>query len=129
MMVLLNNWDIKDSNNVRLAVQNPKTGERELHYAISYLGATLGETGRWPLLWRFTRNRNNPAGFSADKFIDEVKEDGRVDFHFSGKKRGLFNDVTVDEARWLGELLARLTDKQLRAPSAPPTTPGQRRGR
>jgi hypothetical protein len=114
MMVLLNNWDIKDSNNVILATQNPETGARELHYAISDLGATLGKTGRWPVLWRFTRSRNDPKGFSDDKFIDEVKSDGRVDFHFSGKKRGLFNDVTVEEARWIGGLLARLSDRQLR---------------
>src|SRR5918998_1045418 len=40
MMVLLNNWDIKDSNNVILHV--PRDGRDELHYAISDLGATPG---------------------------------------------------------------------------------------
>ena len=43
-----------------------------------------------------TRNRNNPEGFGDDKFIDEIKDDGRVDFHFSGKKRGMFNDIRVE---------------------------------
>ena len=112
MMVVLNNWDIKDSNNVLLATQGREG--MELRYAISDLGATLGDTGKWPLLWRFTRSRNDPAGFSGDKIIDEVKEDGRVDFEFSGKKRGLFNDITVEEARWAGRLLARLSNRQLR---------------
>ena len=107
MMVFLNNWDIKDSNNVILATRG------QLRYAISDLGATLGETGRYPLLWRFTRNRNNPEGFGDDKFIDEVKDDGHVDFHFSGKKRGLFNDIRVEDARWLGQQLARLSDRQI----------------
>ena len=111
MMVLLNNWDIKDSNNVILHV--PRDGRDELHYAISDLGATLGKTGRWPGLWRVTRSRNDPEGFGGDRFIDEIKEDGRVDFHFSGKKRGMFNDVTVEDARWIGSWLARLSDRQL----------------
>ena len=111
MMVLLNNWDIKDSNNVILATRRERG--TELRYAISDLGATLGDTGKWPLLWRFTRSRNNPKDFSGDKIIDEVKEDGRVDFEFSGKKRGLFNDITVEEARWAGRLLARLSNAQL----------------
>src|SRR5215210_27681 len=110
MMVILNNWDIKDSNNVLLAV--PGSNGTELRYAISDLGATLGDTGKWPLLWRFTRSRNDPKGFSGDKIIDEVKEDGRVDFEFSGKKRGMFNDITVEEARWAGRLLSSLSNRQ-----------------
>ncbi|HJR09198.1 MAG TPA: hypothetical protein VJ842_18200 [Pyrinomonadaceae bacterium] len=112
LMVLLNNWDTKDENNVLLAVPTA-SGGTELRYAISDLGATLGDTGKWPLLWRFTRSRNDPAGFRGDKLIDEIKEDGRVDFEFSGKKRGMFNDITVDEARWIGTLLSRLSNRQL----------------
>lgn len=113
MMVLLNNWDTKDENNVLLAVPS-RGGGTELRYAISDLGATLGDTGKWPLLWRFTRSRNDPEGFRGDKLIDEIKEDGRVDFEFSGKKRGLYNDITVEQASWIGRLLARLSDGQLR---------------
>ncbi|HLL70662.1 MAG TPA: hypothetical protein VK363_04465 [Pyrinomonadaceae bacterium] len=111
MMVLLNNWDTKDENNVLLAV--PARGGTELRYAISDLGATLGDTGKWPLLWRFTRSRNDPSGFRSDKLIDEIKDDGRVDFEFSGKKRGIYNDITVEQARWIGTLLARLSNRQL----------------
>jgi len=111
LMVLLNNWDIKDENNVLLAV--PTQGGAELRYAISDLGATLGDTGKWPLLWRFTRSRNDPRGFRGDKLIDEIKEDGRVDFEFSGKKRGMFNDITVEQAQWVGQLLSRLSNRQI----------------
>lgn len=112
MMVLLNNWDTKDENNVLLAV--PTRNGAELRYAISDLGATLGDTGKWPLLWRFTRSRNDPKGFRGDKLIDEIKEDGRVDFEFSGKKRGIYNDITVEQASWVGRLLSRLSEAQLR---------------
>ncbi|HEX8127869.1 MAG TPA: hypothetical protein VF527_02130 [Pyrinomonadaceae bacterium] len=111
LMVLLNNWDTKDENNVLLAV--PSGNGTELRYAISDLGATLGDTGKWPLLWRFTRSRNDPRGFRGDKLIDEIKEDGRVDFEFSGKKRGMFNDITVEQAQWIGQLLSRLSDRQI----------------
>ncbi len=111
LMVLLNNWDTKDENNVLLAV--PTGSGTELRYAISDLGATLGDTGKWPLLWRFTRSRNDPRGFRGDKLIDEIKDDGRVDFEFSGKKRGMFNDITVDQAQWIGRLLSRLSDRQV----------------
>jgi hypothetical protein len=113
MMVLLNNWDTKDENNVLLVVPT-RDGGTQLRYAISDLGATLGDTGKWPLLWRFTRSRNDPKGFRGDKLIDEIKEDGRVDFEFSGKKRGIYNDITVEQASWIGRLLARLSDAQLR---------------
>jgi hypothetical protein len=112
LMVLLNNWDTKDENNVLLAVP-AREGGTEIRYAISDLGATLGDTGKWPLLWRFTRSRNDPKGFRGDKLIDEIKDDGRVDFEFSGKKRGMFNDITVEQAQWVGRLLSRLSDRQL----------------
>jgi hypothetical protein len=111
LMVLLNNWDTKDENNVLLAV--PGDDGTELRYAISDLGATLGDTGKWPLLWRFTRSRNDPRGFRGDKLIDEIKDDGRVDFEFSGKKRGMFNDITVEQAQWVGQLLSRLSERQI----------------
>jgi len=111
LMVLLNNWDTKDENNVLLAA--PGDRGTELRYAISDLGATLGDTGKWPLLWRFTRSRNDPQGFRGDKLIDEIKDDGRVDFEFSGKKRGMFNDITVEQAQWVGGLLSRLSDRQI----------------
>ncbi|HEX5708124.1 MAG TPA: hypothetical protein VFX96_12555 [Pyrinomonadaceae bacterium] len=112
MMALLNNWDIKDANNVRLSGRHPRNGRAELRYAISDLGATLGDTGGGPF-WRITRSRNEPEDFSKDKFIDEVEEDGRIDFAFSGKKSGMLNDITVEQGRWLGRQLSRLSDRQI----------------
>src|SRR5919202_1566995 len=49
MMALLNNWDLKDSNNVVLYV--PAASDKsvaESLYAISDLGATFGKTGHLP---------------------------------------------------------------------------------
>jgi hypothetical protein len=111
MMVLLNNWDIKDSNNKVLLAQSDRGNE--LRYVISDLGATFGKASGWGFLWRINRSRNKPSDYAKSKFIDKVKGN-RVDFHYVGKRSGLFNDITVDQARWVGELLAQLSDQQIR---------------
>jgi hypothetical protein len=114
MMALVENWDLKDDNNRVLAVSGP-TGT-ELHYIVSDLGATIGKTGGQTGPISFIRQvkgtRNEPEDFVADKFIDGV-EAGHVKFNFSGKNSELMRDVTVEDARWLGGILSRLTDKQL----------------
>ncbi|MDT5272669.1 MAG: hypothetical protein QOH49_4855 [Acidobacteriota bacterium] len=109
LMMLINNWDLKDENNVILHTQ----GSHELRYAISDLGATFGKTGGGPgFIWRITRSRNEPEDYADTKFIDKVK-DGYVDFHFTGVNERLFEKVKVKHARWIGERLALLTDGQL----------------
>ncbi|HEX8719151.1 MAG TPA: hypothetical protein VF736_00785 [Pyrinomonadaceae bacterium] len=110
LMVLLNNWDLKDENNV--VIHAPAAGE--LRYAISDLGATFGKGGGPGFFWRFTRSRNDPEDYADTKFIDKV-EDGYVDFHFTGTNKGLVEKVRVEHARWVGERLSRLTDGQLAA--------------
>ena len=110
MMGLLNNWDIKDSNNVILYVPNRGIGESQ--YAISDLGATFGKTGGLPFFWRITRSRNNPRDYSKASFIDKVKGN-RVAFRYGGKNRGLFKNIALEDAKWLGNLLSRLSDRQL----------------
>src|SRR5947209_20425094 len=111
LMAMLNNWDLKDANNVIIYV--PGRGRGELRYAISDLGATFGKEGGGPgFFWRITRSRNNPEDYADSKFIDKV-ERGYVDFHFTGKNSGMFDKISVEDARWVGELLSRLSDRQL----------------
>jgi hypothetical protein len=105
MMVLLNNWDIKNSNNVILL--DRQDDRNILQYVISDLGATFGKTGHLPFFWRITRSRNNPKDFVKAKFIDRV-DHGLVDFHFGGKKREMFDNIPADRARWIGIWLSRL---------------------
>jgi hypothetical protein len=108
MMVLINNWDIKDSNNRVLFARNPRTGRDELRYIVSDLGATFGKTGSF-----LTRSRNKPDDYVKAEFIDELK--GRyVDFHYSGKRKSVFRNITVAEARWMGEWLSRLSASQIK---------------
>jgi hypothetical protein len=112
MMVLFNNWDIKDSNNVVILAHSQHGNE--LRYVISDLGATFGKTGTLPVVWRFTRSRNKPEDYEKAKFVEGVRDNGMVNFRYGGKKREIFDDITVPQAKWLGELLAGLTEAQIK---------------
>ena len=105
LMALLNNWDLKDSNNKILLVNNG--GQPELRYIISDLGATFGKTGGF-----LSRSRNEPDDYVKAKFVEGVN--GReVKLAYSGKEQVLMQGITVDDARWIGSLLSRLSDSQL----------------
>jgi hypothetical protein len=113
MMALLNNWDIKDTNNKVLQVRDAATGRQELHYIVSDLGATFGRVKlNAPVLWRIRRNRNDPADYAKSAFLEDVKGD-QVFIFYSGKRQDLFDDIGVAEAKWIGSLLARLSDRQI----------------
>jgi hypothetical protein len=106
IMALLNNWDLKTSNNVILQATNAE-GVVERRYVISDLGATFGKTGG-PI----SHSRNEPEKYVKTKFI-EGEKGGRVKFAYSGKQSDLFDQVSVADAKWMGSLLAQLSDKQL----------------
>ena len=109
LMALINNWDLKDSNNVIIKDR----GGDELRYVISDLGATFGHASTTPIIWRITRSRNNPEKYAKSDFLEKVKGD-RVVLHFGGKNRGLMKDIRIDDARWIASLLSQLSDQQLR---------------
>ena len=106
LMGLVNNWDLKDENNKILFVPS-EGGQGELRYIISDLGATFGKTGG-----AISHSRNEPEKYVKTKFIEGV-EAGKVKFAYSGKNSGLFSDITVEQAKWIGDLLSRLSDQQL----------------
>ena len=118
MMALINNWDLKDENN-KVSRPNKESGrDRTLrvHY-VSDLGGTLGATGN--ALRKIPGFSNLPAGSKGDPngyanqiFIDGV-QNGQVKFHYEGKSPQVLEGVTVENARWMGGLLGRLSDKQL----------------
>ena len=111
MMALINNWDLKDSNNVVVKLRDSDSDA--LYYIISDLGATFGHASTTPIFWRFTRSRNNPSNYAKSQFFKKVKDD-RVVLHFGGKNRGLLNDIRVQDAQWIASLLSQLSDQQLR---------------
>lgn len=108
MMLFLENWDIKDSNNEIIQMK----GTNRLRYVVSDLGATFGKTGGLPVLWTITRSRNNPEDYEKAKFVEGV-EGNRVKFRYSGKKKDIFENITVADARWMSGWLSRLSRRQI----------------
>lgn len=109
MMALLNNWDLKDSNNVIL-----QDGHK-LRYAVSDLGSSFGKLAISSkfLLNRIGRSVNDPEGFSNSAFIKGV-QDGEIEFAYKGKRVGLMENITTQHGRWLADLLLELNDVQIR---------------
>ena len=118
LMIMINNWDMKDDNNEILATRNETTGEDELRYIISDLGGSFGKTGGV-----ISRSRNKPSDYVKAEFIKKVNGDV-IDFNYGGKNKKLFESITVADAAWLSNWLKRLSDEQIkdafRAANYPP---------
>jgi hypothetical protein len=107
LMVLVNNWDLKTSQNVIYQVgPDSEKGRRE--YVVRDLGASLGRTR-----WFFPGTKGDIEGFEREPFIKAV-ENGRVEFQYRGAWREphLKSQVSVQSVRWVCGLLARLSDRQ-----------------
>jgi hypothetical protein len=130
IMVLLANYDTRLLNNKILTTQNPQTGVLEARYVATDVGATLGKVGGLGS----KRSKNSLSDFRENKFILGV-ENGFVKFDYETKPKGMgkfasffkpsyrssqakkeraMQNITVENARWIGSLLARLSDDQLR---------------
>jgi len=108
MMLLINNWDMKDANNKILMARNETSGQAELRYIISDLGGSIGKTGG-PI----SRSRNKPSDFVKAEFIEGVKNNV-IDFHYAGKNKALFDNLTLDDAHWIASWLGKLSDDQIK---------------
>lgn len=108
LMLVINNWDMKDDNNEILTVRGDTTGEGELRYIISDLGASFGKTGGF-----FSRSRNETSDYEKAVFIKKVSGDV-IDFNYNGKNQKLFENLTVADARWVNNLAKRLSDEQIK---------------
>jgi hypothetical protein len=106
MMLLFNNWDMKDDNNAILAVKGDTNSERR--FIISDLGATFGKTGGL-----ISRSRNKPSDYVKAEFVKGVKGNV-VDFNYGGKMGKAFDGITVEDAKWVASWLSRLSDEQLK---------------
>ena len=127
LMIMLNNWDVKDSNNNILTVSD-RQGRREDRYVVTDLGATLGRAGGIGE----RRSKSDVEDFVSSRFVKGV-DDGMVDFDYNVRPTGFgwmsvvyppafrrqwkkgtaMQDIPVAHARWIGDYLARLTNAQL----------------
>ncbi|HKG13389.1 MAG TPA: hypothetical protein VKB12_08615 [Pyrinomonadaceae bacterium] len=106
LMALVNNWDLKDDNN-KVIYSPGEGGEGELRYVISDLGATFGKTGG-PI----THSRNEPEKYIKTGFVEKV-EGNLVRFDYHGKNSGLFDNISTADAKWIGDLLSQLSERQI----------------
>jgi hypothetical protein len=108
LMALMNNWDIQNHNNNVLLVSDKATGEQVAEYMDSDLGASFAKEGN---ILGHTRGR--PDQYVTDaKFVKGVKG-GKVEFDYHGKNQNLLKDITVEQAKWIGSILAQLSDQQI----------------
>jgi hypothetical protein len=108
MMALINNWDLKTSNN--LIYERP--GESpERFYIVKDLGDAFGAT---PHL-SFRGTHDDLAGFQREGFIESAKN-GRVDLRYKPifLNWGVDRHLTVDDVLWTCRRLDRLSDRQWR---------------
>lgn len=105
MMAMLNNWDLKDENNVIL-----QDGDRH-YYVISDLGASFGRLADTSTS-RSGRSVNKPEHYAQSDFIKQVR-DGVIEFDYRGSADYLVKGIKVEHGRWLADLLLQLSDKQI----------------
>lgn len=108
LMLMINNWDMKDDNNRILVPDTTDPPAPEMLYIISDLGGSFGKTGGV-----ISRSRNKPSDYVKAEFIEKVKGDV-IDFNYGGKNKRLFDNITLADARWLSNLLGRLSEDQIR---------------
>jgi hypothetical protein len=130
LMVLLANYDTRLENNHILYQKDGVTGEMQARYVVTDIGATLGRVGGLG----GKRVKNSLPDFKDTKFIVGV-QNGIVEFDYSTRPKGagkfasLFSPgygksqankekamrhIPVANAKWIGDLLAQLSEDQLK---------------
>jgi hypothetical protein len=130
MNLLLNNWDLKTSNN-KIYVVTDEDGVKERRYVVRDLGASLGKATQprllswFPFMRHMQGSKNELEAFEAQGFVREA-EGERIDFDYRGLDEALADSVTLSDLQWTCELLSRLSERQwLDAFRAGGYTPGQ----
>ena len=127
MMALINNWDLKDSNNAVYLEKNDPPAAPERIYMVSDLGASFGTTG---FVLPHEKSRGNLSAYDHSGFIDKVTS-AYVDFKTPSRPafietlnpsvfihrvdlRWIGRHIPRADAKWMGQLLGRLSQEQIR---------------
>ena len=106
--LLINNWDLKSTNNKVYRIKDH--GEGPSHwYIVRDLGAAFGKTRAFPY-----GTRNDIDDFESQQFVLGVRH-GRVEFDYHGRHRELLADLTPSDVVWACSLMAQISDRQLDA--------------
>ena len=126
LMALMNNWDLKDDNNA-VYLEKHKDGFPEQIYLVSDLGASFGTTG---FTMSVENSRGNLDAYKRSKFITNRSQNS-VDFATPSRPtlvetfnvpvfvhrldlRWIGRDIPRADAKWMGQLLGRLSLEQIR---------------
>jgi hypothetical protein len=105
MMAFINNWDLKDENNV-VITENGKS-----YMMVSDLGSSFGKLSDKSKS-RAGRSVNKPEHFAEAGFIKSV-DNGVLVLDYRGAGEDYLKGIKVENARWLADLLLQLSDKQI----------------
>ncbi len=121
LMAVINNWDLKDSNN---AIFQVRGDHPEQLYLVSDLGSSFGSPG---LNWQAKGNlkaytNSTMIRRASPEFIDfhvpaRPKMDTFVNVPELTKRLGLLwlgERIPIEDVRWVGQLLAQLSPQQIR---------------
>ena len=116
--LLLNNWDLKTSNNRIYEATDASVTPRRL-YMVRDVGSSLGHSKQMPFFKLLgTRgsqgSKNDVDDFVEQGFITRVEGD-KVEFDYRGMNQALVDSVTVPDVIWACELLARIPDTHWQA--------------
>jgi len=126
VMALINNWDLKDVNNV--VYEQKDEAEPKHIYEVNDLGASFGTTGR---SWSRVKSKGNLHAYRHSSFISKVTP-SYVNFrvptrpafiHFFEvpefvsrlRMRWIGRHIPRADVQWIGGILARLSPDQVRA--------------
>jgi hypothetical protein len=113
LMMLLSNWDDKDSRDEARRGGNTAIYQQgELYiYFIDDWGGAMGHWGKY-----FTRSKWNAKGFREQSADFVSMTGGGIHWGYTGQHTGLMiRDVKFGDMAWLMQYLGRVTDDQLRA--------------
>jgi hypothetical protein len=107
LMMILNESDLKDSNNTLYSVKEPggASNAPRRWFVVRDIGTALGETGR------LNPTRGDAGLFEENRFITGVKN-GFVEFEYRGRHQELADHISVDDVKWMCNLLMQLSAEQ-----------------
>ena len=116
--LLLNNWDLKTSNNRVYEATDPSVKPRRL-YMVRDVGSSLGHSKQAPFFKMLGTPGSQGSKNDVDDFVEQgfiKKVDGdKVSFDYRGLNQALVDTVTVPDVIWTCELMSRISDEQWQA--------------
>jgi len=116
--VMLNNWDLKSTNNRVYDAIDRSVSPKRL-YIVRDLGSTLGQSKQSPFFKMLGTPGSQGSKNDVDDFVGQgfiKKADGdKVSFDYRGQYQSLIDTIAAPDVIWACDLLSRISDEQWRA--------------